>query len=72
MDIIINRNAHALTALAHAECSAQFNLIVEIVLANEILQLFNNLTRTLDVAGTADANRDFHCKFLLVLIILIS
>ena len=64
MEGVVHRNAHALLALTHAEGAAELNLITEIVLRNQILQLLNYLTRTLNVAGATDTNRNFKHNML--------
>lgn len=41
---VVNRNAHSLLALAHAERAAEFHLFFEVVLGNEILKLLYDLS----------------------------
>jgi hypothetical protein len=59
MELVADRYANALLALAHAEGSAQINLVCEVVLCDQILKLLNDLTGSLDVAGATDTNSDF-------------
>ena len=44
MEGVVDRYANALLALAHAEGSAKLDLVAEIVLMDEILELFYNLS----------------------------
>ena len=58
--LVVNCNAHALLALAHTESAAQLQLILNFMLCDQMLELFHDLSGTLDMAGTADTNRNFH------------
>jgi hypothetical protein len=60
VEFFVNHNADTLLALAEAEGSAEFHFIFELVFRYQLLELFNDLTGTLEVAGTSDANSDFH------------
>ena len=60
MKLTVHGNADALLALFHAERTGKRNLICETILSNELLELFHNLPGTLEVAGGADTNCDFH------------
>jgi hypothetical protein len=60
VEFFVNHDADALLTFAEAEGGTEFNLIAEFVLGNQLLKLFNNLTGTFQMAGTADANCDFH------------
>jgi hypothetical protein len=62
---LIHQNAHALLASADAEGAAQFHLVADFVLGNQILQLLNDLTGALDVAGASDAYCNLNHTFLL-------
>jgi hypothetical protein len=44
MERIVNGYANALLAFAHTECTAEFDLIAKIILADETLELFDNST----------------------------
>ena len=57
---VVHRDADALLATAQAEAAGQFDLVAQIILADELLQVLYDLTGTLDVTGTADTYRDFH------------
>ena len=45
VELVVNRHANALLALAHAECSRKLNLVAYAVIGDKALQLLNNLTR---------------------------
>jgi hypothetical protein len=64
MEGIVYRNAHALLALAHAEGATQLYLIFKLVLGNQILKLFYDLTRALDMAGASNTNCNFKHNIL--------
>jgi hypothetical protein len=64
MEGVVNGNANALLALAHAEGAAKLYLVSEVVLRDEILKLLNYLTRTFDVARTSDTNCNFKHNIL--------
>ena len=55
VEIVVKGNAYALLAFAHAESAAEGNLVSNVVFGDQALKLFYDLTRTLDVAGAADA-----------------
>ena len=57
VEIAVKRNANTLLAFAHAESTAESYFVSNVILADQTLELFYDLTGTLDVAGTADA----HC-----------
>jgi hypothetical protein len=59
MEGVIYRYTYALLTSAHAEGAAKLYLITEIVFSDQILKLLYYLTRTLDMAGASDANRNF-------------
>ena len=56
VEIVVEGNAYALLTFTHAKSTAEGNFIGNIVFVDQALELFYNLTGTLDVAGTADAN----------------
>ena len=56
----LNRNAHAVLAVTHAKLSAESDFVFQVIVVYEVLKLFNDFTRTLKVAGAADANYYFH------------
>jgi len=60
MEYIVHRDADAKLALAHAERSAQFNLVTDVVLGDQPLQLLDDLTGPLDMAGRADTDGNIH------------
>ena len=57
VEIAVEGNAYALLAFAHAESTAESYFVSNVILADQTLELFYDLTGTLNVAGTADA----HC-----------
>ena len=59
MEGVIYRYTYTLLAFAHAEGAAQLDLIADIVIGDKVLKLLYDLTRSLDMAGTSDTNRDF-------------
>ena len=61
-ELAVDSGADTLLTSAHAEGAGQLDLVAQIVLGDELLQLFNNLARTLDVARGADTNGDFLCE----------
>jgi len=61
---VINGNADAFAALAHAEFSGQIDLIAELVFLNQLLKALNNGLGAQQVAGAAHANGDLHSIFL--------
>ena len=60
----IDRYTYALLTLAHAEGATKLYFIAEIILGNQILKLLYYLTRTLDVAGASNTNRNFKHNIL--------
>ena len=44
MEFFINVYTNALLALTKAKCSAEFNFVTKIILANKLLKTFYNLT----------------------------
>ena len=44
MESIVNGYTNTLLAFAHAESAAKLNLIAELIFADKILKLFNNLS----------------------------
>ena len=58
--LIVYSNTDTLLASAHAEGSAELDLIAEIITPDQRLKLLNNLTGTFDMAGRTDANIYFH------------
>ena len=60
MEGVVDRYANALLALAHAEGAAQLYLFAQIVLRDQTLELLNDLTGALDVAGASDTNCNFN------------
>ena len=60
MEFFVNHNTNALLALAETESSSEFNLVAEILFSDKSLKRFNNLAGTLEMAGTAYSNCDFH------------
>ena len=64
MEGVAYGDAYALLALAHAEGAAKLYLVANLMFGDEILQLLNNLTRTLDVAGASDTNCNFKNNIL--------
>ncbi len=62
---IINGDTNTELALTEAECTAEVNLVTEIIFGDETLKLRNYGTRAFDVAGRADANCNFHSEKLL-------
>jgi hypothetical protein len=69
MECAIHCDANARLALTHTECTAEFNLISDAMLGDQILKLLYDLTRALDVAGTADTNYYFQHTHNLALLI---
>ena len=59
-EFVIHGNANTRLTFVHTEGAAQFNFVFQIIFRDQMLELFNDLTRTLDVAGTADTYCDFH------------
>ena len=59
MEGVVNGYTYALLALAHAEGSAEIYLVAYVVFCDEVLELFNYLTGSLDVAGASDT----YCNF---------
>ena len=59
MELVVHCDADALLALTHAEGAAQVNFLLQAVVRDELLELLNHLTGTLDMAGTTDAHCDF-------------
>ena len=53
-------NADAVLAVTHTKLSAESNFVFQVIVVYEVLKLFNDFTRTLKVAGAADANYYFH------------
>ncbi len=45
VELVVNRHANALLALAHAEGSRKLNLVAYSVVGDKALQLLDNLTR---------------------------
>ena len=68
MEGVVNRHAHTLLALAHAEGAAQLHLVTKVILGDQALQLLYDLAGSLDVAGATDTNCDFK-HFLLPLFV---
>ena len=64
MEGVVYGDAYALLALAHAEGAAKLYLVANLMFGDEILQLLNNLTRTLDVAGATNTNSNFKHNIL--------
>jgi hypothetical protein len=64
MELVTNGYAYALLTVAHAEGTAEINLLTDIVLCNEMLKLLYYLTGALDVTGATYTYCDF--KHLLV------
>ena len=58
--LVVNCDAYAKLALSHAEGTAQLYLIAQLVFCDKILELFYDLTGTLEMAGAAYANCNFH------------
>lgn len=44
VNFTVNAHANAKLTLAHAEGSAELNLVLQIILCNEILQILNHLS----------------------------
>ena len=63
-EFIIDSDAYSLLTLTHTKSTRKFYFIAEIIFADKILKLLNDLARTFDVAGTSDTNRDFHADVL--------
>ncbi len=53
-------NADAVLAVTHTKLSAESDFVFQVIVVYEVLKLFNDFTRTLKVAGAADANYYFH------------
>lgn len=49
MEFVVNGNANTLLAFAHAERAGKLHFIGEMVALDKVLELFNDLARTLDV-----------------------
>ena len=64
MEGIIHAHAHALLAISHAEGAAKLHLVRNVVAGDQALQLFNDLTRALDVTGASDTYSDFDHDFV--------
>ena len=54
IEVVVKGNAYALLAFAHAESTAECNLVCNVIFVDQTLKLFYNLARTLDMAGAAD------------------
>ncbi len=57
---LVNIDANAELTFAHAEGSAELNLILQIIFCDKILKLFNDLSRTLEMARASDTYCYFH------------
>ncbi len=61
MNLSVNGNAYALLALAHAECTAELNLILKGILVDKPLKLLDNLSCSYKVAGASYAYGNPDC-----------
>lgn len=69
MEIIVNRYANALLTFTHTEGAAKLDLVAEVVVGNKLLKLLYDLSGSFNVARAADTYCDFHCFYLLYIII---
>ena len=60
MLLAVHRDIDAVDTVAHAEGAAELNLIFETFFPYECLKLLDNLTRTLEMAGTTNSDNNFH------------
>jgi hypothetical protein len=60
VELLVYHNANALLAIAKAESAAKLNLIAKVIIGDQTLKLFNDLTGTFDVAGTSDTYCNLH------------
>ena len=58
MEGVIHRHTYSLLTLTHTESAAKLYLITYIVLGDQILKLLYHLTRTFNVAGASNTNRN--------------
>ena len=56
----VDRHADALAAVAHAEFSAQLDLVGQIVLGDELLEAVHDALRSQQMAGAADTDGNLH------------
>ena len=63
-ELVVPHDAHPLLTLAHAEGAGKFHFVFQMVFTDQFLNLQNDLTRTLQMAGATDASSDFHDFFL--------
>ena len=67
--LIVYSNTDTLLASAHAEGSAELDLIAETIASDQRLKLLDDLTRTLDMAGRTNTNSHFHGMTLRFLVL---
>jgi len=59
IELVVYSNTNALLALAHAESTAEIDLIANVLFFDQALDLLDNLTGPLDVARASDT----YCNF---------
>ena len=64
MECVVEKHTNPLLTISEAKRAAKFDLVANIILGNQILKLFNDITRALNVTTTSNTNNYFHKTIL--------